>query len=145
MQCSVCGQDGATQYYSADKDADISAFAWFHVLCLAKNQVVQACEKLRWSKPSARGYLAGLIDGEGHIHRRTGHICIVNNDIHIIAAGKSAAEKLGIRTSITMGAQRPGYAPTYKLNLLGGRDTRKRLLRFPMRSVAKLEMLRRYI
>ena len=145
MQCSVCGQEGATQFYCADKEADESQFAWFHVLCLAKEQVIGHCEKLKWNKASARGYLAGLIDGEGHVHRRTGHVCIVNNDIHIIAAGKSAAEKLGIQTSITMGANKPGYNPTYKLNLLGGRSLRRRLLRFPMRSIAKLEMLRKYV
>ena len=145
MQCSICGSDGATLYYCSDKEADTSNFAWFHVLCLAKDQMIGHCEKLKMRKPVAKGYLAGLIDGEGHVHRRTGAVCIVNTDIGVLSAAKRAADCLGIPTSLTLGGQKPGYAPAFKLNLLGGKSTRQKLYRLPIASANKRDVLGKYV
>jgi hypothetical protein len=96
-----------------------------------------------WTKPKAEGYLAGMIDGEGHVRKDSGRCEISNNDIAIIAATKSAAEFLGFQASVRVASVKKGYAPTFSLTILGGAPARKKLLRLPIVSAGKRSALRR--
>jgi hypothetical protein len=139
--CQICLAPGATQFIERADGAGIKAY---HILCLA-NQNVEEATRLNWTKPKAEGYLAGIIDGEGHVRRDSGRCEITNNDIGIIAATKTAAEFLDIPTSIRVTCQKKGYAPTFAVCFLGGRDTRKKLLKLPIVSETKRTNLAAHI
>lgn len=139
--CQICGGAGASKIVDYTSPPDGSGRI-VHPLCL-----IQECGnsyeylKIPFTKSSARGYLAGIIDGEGHTRRDSGRTEICNNDIGIIARAKQAAEMLGITTSVRAYKTKPGYSTTFSLSLLGGKWTIHKLLSLPMASKLKLDRL----
>lgn len=136
--CSICGNQGAN-YFQGKEDEHIGTFA--HIACLIAGSVGERTELKPWTRGKAQGYLAGMIDGEGHVRKDSGVCEIANNDISIIAATKEAAEFLGFQTSVRVAVNKQGYDPTFSLTLLGGKKTRRKLLRLPIVSHSKRQRL----
>lgn len=128
--CSVCGGEGANQYWSNTENGEDGS--WYHLICLAKHRLGTEATTLRMPRSAARGYLAAMIDGEGHVRKDDGRTEIINNDLSVISACEQAARWLGIKTKVRVSCRKDGYMPTYAIALLGGAETRKKLLRLPI-------------
>lgn len=137
--CSICSQPGAS-YFQPREDSHVGTFA--HLACLMGQNATD--NEPTWNRNLARGYLAGMIDGEGHVRKDSGKCEVSNNDISIIAATKTAAEYLGFQTSVRVCNNKIGYAPTFSLSILGGKPARRKLLKLPIISRVKRDSLGRH-
>lgn len=140
--CTICGQHGPSYYKSTVDDG--SEGQWFHVTCLALGRPSEPVESLRMTRSVARGYLAAMIDGEGHVRHDDGRTEIINTDPVLISTAKAAAEMLGIPCSVRVHGAKPGYVPSFALSLLGGLKTRQKLLRLPIMSAVKRNNLAKH-
>lgn len=140
--CAICGQHGPSYFQSTAEDG--SAGEWFHITCLALGKPSEPTETLKFTRQTARGYLAAMIDGEGHVRKNSGHTEIINSDPRLISAAKAAAEALGIPCNVRLHGTRDGYLPTFAVSLLGGLATRRKLLKLPIMSQTKRENLAKY-
>lgn len=140
--CAICGGQGPAYYKSTVEDG--SEGEWFHVTCIATGRPCEPQESLRMTRQVARGYLAAMIDGEGHVRKNDGRTEIINTDPVLISTSKAAAEILGIPCRVRLHGAKPGYVPSFALSLLGGLETRRKLLRLPIMSKVKRDNLVKY-
>lgn len=143
--CSLCGQIGATKFTSTQELSGEGV--WNHVTCLVIQAASEAAQGLKWTKSGAKGYLAALIDGEGSVRKDCGRVEISNNDATVLGAAISAANYLGIETTLRVQNYGTvlGREPVFAVSLRGGKATRKKLLRMPIRSQKKRDLLGKYV
>jgi hypothetical protein len=101
------------------------------------------------SENEAKGYLAAIIDGEGHVSFRPTQgerrVIVTNTDLDILDAGIAACKKLGINARIkgprSATRQRPNCAPTYDLVISGQTALRQLNYSILLRSTKKQQRL----
>lgn len=131
--CTECGQAGASKFIG-----DFTGSGkFYHPQCLLDSILGSEETSFSWNKSSAKGYLAGMIDGEGHVRKDSGHTEVSNNDVAIIMATLSAARFLCIPSKARVCGSKKGYATTFAVSFTGGKETRKKLLELPISSRSK--------